>query len=1236
MTAHRQEKDFESKRLKLISVAYKEASLDSPSFRASVNHFQTKVELLEDWIEKTVGFTENHYNVAIDDFSRAQSTFLTQLLPSPIMLSNGFVDNQLYTPWLVENFNTDYAEFSTKLLKTISGLDSGYPNALLELMTNYIEPYKNKRANFEYYQNKHDGMLNQHQAVKISSPGVTPASIRENALQLFEVRKGYLDASLELIRTISKMKLGIDKFIMQTIGLAQLKSDYTFKESGKKVDLTPLINEKFLAYSDWVENSMEAAQSLQLEMENAKRQVLQSSAHRFAPSRDLNDYNVKSINYNTLHYSTVEPPKESPEKCGWLYMKTSLSSPQRDIWVRRWCFLKNSVFGIFLLSLSKTYVEETDKFGIFLTSVEYEPEEDRKFCFQVKIIGNKTAETDGHSLKDIKLTLQAESFEELKSWIKAFALSRKYASKLEPNSLEYDMAFKRFPPEFFEFASSTTTSMDQNLTSFSSHTKPLVDILDEALTGNASAFSPEGKLCHFSMAVTPMATKLTQVAILANFYRKGNWLPDAVVANMWGSSDWSGYAIFDEGLLHLSKAKNTRFEVNINSEQTPYMKYPDFYPPEMKVSDIQFKSLFFTIDENLYKFPDDLLLFNFSGFWCPNKRQKFSATCYVTAHHLYCYMNSMGFVSLTHLNLQDLVSVEEGKSSSNVIKIYNAEGIQLRMYIYFKDHRMITEKLQFLLENKTLVNPRDEEEIFKEFELIDQKYEEKKEKQQANIMENGSNSAIINSIPSNLATTFWSMSATTAECFRRSKALQKKASVTYQHTYDVSPKTLMHILFGDQSSAFPRSFFLANRHHPYNYISAWRQEKDQDSNPVLVREIRFGFSTTARSLGDANYRDKAKGAQGMVKQKISKMSEGKFYEVDQDPFIVKVVFCHPLRVTTQYLIMQPHETDTPIETTSSTGSLMFVYYKLEFIYENTGEVIKSLSFLERTVLKWAFKFSQIEYIYIKKIIRYYMDRIGTHGKLIKAVKMCGKLGVLASEKDPNNKGKAGVPENEVVKHEDHQPSNLVEYSFSMVLRVILKATIYRIVNFTFICLRAIISLIFLIGSGISQIDKTLTVALALSVGLNLLLFGRSTITYWLVRRAEKTFHNLNQGSQDNIMQRAVSIKDLDLLTTDLAYEKENLAFNKFEEINRENDYVYKDTRQQMAFRRNELLVELKILQDMERELVRGDYRKFLLAEGTQCETVKNDMAEIWNNSTELKRYCESCSTELNRLTSLLL
>ncbi|CAR28975.1 ZYRO0F16258p [Zygosaccharomyces rouxii] len=1244
MTEHKQDKDFEWKRLKLISVSFKEASLDTPSFRAHVNHFQTKVESLEDWIEKTVGFTESHYDVSLDDFQRTQSTFLSQLLPSPIVLSNGFVDNQLYTPWLVESFNKEYAEFNTTLLGILSGQDSGYPNVLLELMTKSIEPYKSKRANFEYYQNKHDNMLNQQQAVDINNASITPASIREDAFQLYEVRQSYLDASLELVVAISSMKLGVDKCVMEIIGLTQLKNTFTFQHTGKKVDLTPLLNEKFSSYSEWVENSIEAAHSLQNEIENAKRQVLQFAAQKFVPSRELDDYDFKIINPNSLINDNPEYGKQSPEKCGWLYMKTSLSSPQRTIWVRRWCFLKNSVFGIFLLSLSKTYVEETDKFGVFLTNVKYEPDEDRKYCFELKIVGGKGQEKEDDASKDIKITFQAESLEDLKSWINTFSHAKSYASKLDPNSTEYDMAFKRFPPEFFEFASSTTTSMDQTLVSFSERTKPLVNLLDENLSVNDTSLSPEGKLCHLSMAVTPLATKMTSVAILANFYRRENWVPNAVVANIWGSTDWSDYAISDEDLKPLTKMKNTRFETNMHQNPSPTTDYPSFYPSEMKVNDIQFKSLFFTIDHRLGKFPDELLLFNFSTFWCPNKRQKFSSTCYVTANSLFCYMNSMGFISLAHLNLKDFVSVEEGRSSSNMIKIYNTEGLQLRIYVYFKNRKMIIEKLQYLLENKTRVQPRSEEEIFKRFEQIDQKYESMAGEKEVDAVGNQhASQPLVHSKPDGMMNMFWSMGAPALECFTRSKELQRASTINYHHTYDASPKTLMHILFGDQSTVFPRSFFLADRYDPYNHTSEWREQRTPEGNLQLFREIQFGLNITDRYLGDTSYDERAKGTQTMIRQKLIRMTEGKFYEVHQDSFVVQVVFCHPLRVTTKYVIMQPHESDDQTDGDSSPSALFHVYYNVEFINGKTGKIIKNLSFVEKTVLKWAVKFTQMEYIYLKRTIRYYLEKIGTHGKLVKAVKLCGKIGVVLPQNDPSqndpNQNDPNQNDPNLEKEyteEEREIADIIVYNFSLILRIIIKGFFYRVVNFTFVALRTIVGFIFVVGSGLAHINKTLVISLALSIGLNILLFGRSTVTYWLVRRAENTFRELTESKHENVMQRAVFIKDLDLLTTELSYESENLAFNKFRELNTEDNYIFRDTRKQVAFRRNELLVELKILQSMEKELVQGNYRKFLLSEQSQCDTVKSDMEDVWNNSTELRNYCESCDHELKRLTSLLL
>lgn len=76
------------------------------------------------------------------------------------------------------------------------------------------------------------------------------------------------------------------------------------------------------------------------------------------------------------------------------------------------------------LSPSKTYVEETDKFGVFLTNVRYDPEEDRKFCFEVKIFGNKVTEAHDNMSKDITLVFQTSNYLDLKSWLIAFEATK--------------------------------------------------------------------------------------------------------------------------------------------------------------------------------------------------------------------------------------------------------------------------------------------------------------------------------------------------------------------------------------------------------------------------------------------------------------------------------------------------------------------------------------------------------------------------------------------------------------------------------------------------------------------------------------------------------------------------------------------------------------------------------------------------------------------------------------------
>ncbi|QLQ78770.1 hypothetical protein HG537_0B01190 [Torulaspora globosa] len=1217
----KKDKDAEWKRLKLISVAFKEASLDTPSFRASVNFFQFKLEAFEDWIDKSLAFFQNRYTSCFENFQRAQQTFLSQLLPSPLILSNGFVENQASTPMMVEAFNNEYFEFASRILKIIAYQGTSYPDVLLELMNNDLEPYKAKRAEFEYCQSKFDAALAKYCAIKVSNTNIEPVNIRDEALELFEIRKSYLQVSLELMAAISSLKVGLDKFLMRAVSLISDKNSFLLREAGKRVDLAMSLTESVAAYSEWVTNAVEASELLQDDMERAKQQVIEYTLGQVAPSREISDYNVKVINSSKLLAKKTSPALKAPEIFGWLYMKTTVGNPSRQVWVRRWCFLTRSVFGLLLLSPSKTYVEETDKFGVLLIDVRYDPDEDRKFCFEVKIHG-RTPEVSGDKLT--RIVFQAESLKELKQWLLAFETAKRYAAKLDSNDPQYKCACSRISPAYFEFASSTTTSTDQLITTYDENSLNLIETLNEKLPNFDLASMPGRSGFQYEMALTPMSTKLTQLAIFGSSIKQNTYLPSALLANIWGSTNWSDYATLKKAQkgwrdnLHKDKPREDRDSL---------IDYPSFYSEKMRINDLQFKSLFFSIDQNLAKFPEDLLLFSFSSFWCPNKRQRFCTTIYVTVDHIFCYMNSMGFICLTCKNLTDITSVELDANSDHSLKLYGVDGTQLRLVVFFTDRRLIATKLQCLLENMALANPKNEEQILKQLDSIESDFQstlkdEKVRKMRSSLDQDIGHTAhetVSGLYPTN---TFWSMSATATELLHRRKGFQSQSTAMYHHVYEIPSKGLMHILFGDQSSAFPRCLYLSNKDGSSNISRPWIKydKTNGESRMQLKRTLQFRLNLTNNFLNGL----RTGGPPTIqMEQSIVELIENKYCEVDQEPIIVKVPFCRPLRVKVKYVVTEPYESLTQDILHSASGSLLLAYYNLEFFEPSTGEIVQERCFAEKAVFRIALQATSKEFLLIRKVVRYYLEKIGKHGKVIKAIKLCGMLGVSQEKLEAEGANDVNKPP-------------VVNYSVSIIFKLLMKVLVYKITGLALLLIRLVFGSILIAITNLTHINKNLLIGLIISIIINILLSGKSSFAYWSARRSDNLFQDYMRGKKDILVRRAISIKDLDLLSQNLAFEQNNLPFQKFNQTYSAENHKFTQTRLELAQRRNELLVELKILQNMEKELLQSNYRNFLLNEIDKCHAIEKEISNVWEQDAKLRDYCSSCREELYKLTSLLL
>lgn len=1267
--------DAKKKKLKLISVSFKEASLDSPSFRASVNFFHTRIEIFEDRLQKTVDFYDHKYRASLEDFQRTNEIMMTQLFPSPMMLSNGLVSNQSITPHLVADFNRDYKAFSDKIFKIMISEGNSHSVALLDFMTDAVEPYKNNRKSFEYYQGKFDEMLENYLSMKVSNTNIEPSTIQKDAMQLYEVRKSYLTASLDLIESISYLKLSFDKYLADSMAILRTNNIYQFKGSGQTIDLCSEIDAYFEDYLNWVENALAAAKNLEPDIQNAKKLIHDYTLNQIQPSTNIEDYNIKSINTSTLLPEKSTLPLKSQEKSGWLYMKTTVGKPHRTIWVRRWCFLQNGVFGIFLLAPSKIYVEETDKFGICLTATRYDLEEDRKFCFELKVFNGSSSRLNSNtSHKSIALVLQADSLKELKSWLNAFDLGRKYVTSLEKDTIEHELAYKRFSPKFFEFASSTTTSVDQLITSFDNNTRSLLADLNGSFSEYENLTLDDGKPYEFQMDITPISTKMSQLAILSNSCGNGSWFPNAVLANIWGSTNWAEYGMFSDNSEDLKVDFGGIKELTMGN----VVKYPSYFTKEMRVTDLQFKSIFFAINSKAICKNEQFALFKFNSFWYPNSKQRFSAICYVTNDYVYAYMNTIGFISIVKIYFNDIISIELSKSLPNRLIVYHSSGLEYRIHVIFDDCRAVAAKLQTLVLNNAEKSIKSTEALLVKFKQIDSEFQERKvldtalkeRKRVDEVLKAGLSDYLHNeekrekktnekfSLDSSRlmsSSSFWRMTESAEQLLQRKKNIQKMYSLSYCNDYNIASKGLMHILFGDQSNAFPRCLFLAYRNSDTESNTYWSKEKTSEGNTSLVRKISFKLNTT-QNIFNGKEGISANTSQVIsLTQRIVKMVENKYYEIDQEPIFIQAPFCRPLRIALKIIILEQYDPEDHVASKlqmPAAGSMLNVFYKVDFIDPKTQESVTNENLLEKLLMGWTLAFTNTEFSLFRKVIRYYLELIGKHGKVIRAIKVCGLIGIT---KEENTDKKADFSiKNQNRPLDDKKPielnkttdksekeindHNLVKYSFSILIRIFIKLIFYRSVNICLLSLRLILNLLSMIFRIFANINISLIIVVVISSLINIFLSGRSTVGYWTVKRAEKTFQyfveqNINQKETES---KAIFINDLDLLTRNLVTEENNPAFIKFNDNDLSKDYNYQKTRNDLAVRRNQLLVELKILQNMEREVVKGNYRKFLLTELDSCATVQNELSELFSNDSELQEYCLSCSSELDRLTELLL
>ncbi|KAG7724281.1 hypothetical protein KL948_005335 [Ogataea haglerorum] len=761
----------------LIAVGLKEASTDSPSFRASVNYMNSEIRSYQLLIKKTIDYLKR-FVAACATLQGISSEFQTVLSS----VGQNSLANRDIAKTCIERTSQDMNEVLSFINGALTFKKEPIQN-LINLLDGDIAAYLELRHAFEGIQAKYDSYLDKFVA---QPKTLDPINAREDAQQLFELRKQYIHISLSIWISITKLRHKVSSALVELCDTLRNSSEQSknlaeflgLEESSKKIERAKY----------FMELQERSHQSLIKDLLSARRTSEENVVNLCTPSNDLDSYIPATINMAHL----LDTDVEQYEKHGWVFLKSGKINSKEIVWVKRWLFIKGDLFGFLSISTSGTYVEESDKIGILLANVRYKPEEDRKFCFEIK-----TLQTE--------VTIQVETLGELKSWLSVFHTVKN--SALQRNST---ISMSRYEPMLDLFALEPVVEKDLELVNLPS-TKPenAQMLLNKSL--------PSLKMdVNFS---APLVTELTNLACLSHLYLTSPKVPSAFTANVWGFVNW--------GLYYAIKNRNDSIEIAAKMHSSTLnsinLRYPASYPIELRQLDLQVRSLF-----ESYVGADEFVLMAFRAFWSANSKQGLFCYLYATESHIYVYTTNCGLVSISVLKLTNFLYVDSvQKANYDLLRFYFVSGVSTKMRLCLEPGNLIKDQINYLISLKKSSISKPLETIIDELAKIKQVHSQ---------VEPKGPSSIPLTVPQN------SEGEKAVVTIASSADMDTDMKLNYSEDmhliwiqkYELPAKALFHVLVGDQS-------FLLQSMLPFAHLSVdtgtqhtvWRCDSQQKLTRII-------------------------------------------------------------------------------------------------------------------------------------------------------------------------------------------------------------------------------------------------------------------------------------------------------------------------------------------------------------------------------------------------------------------
>ena len=807
-------------------------------------------------------------------------------------------------------------------------------------------------------------------------------------------------------------------------------------------------------------------------------------------------------------------------------------------------------------------------------------------------------------------------------------------------------------------------------------------------------------LAPSTLANPPAPTNLSHTAVVVSGERgmtlggkaDGGGMPSGIMANLWGSSNW-GYvnrlgdepakpqlphqrtvsqppspahtkhrSIDDVGVMDgtgelakdllpqspdspLGHRKTNSVaaatEMNLPSQLTRTAaddgdQYPNYYPLPLKVQHAQFKMLFPSVPRA------EKVVLVFRATWNPNDQQEFPGRVYVTAKEIYFYSHHHGFVLITGVSLSSISEVTAAPGRDcDFLYLHLKEGSRqddrrrITIRVFLDSLRLLQKRLDFLLQNANSDLPVSLEEVLKA--LIKLEVEKQERSSSIESWEDladegpaGTEGSPQQRRERNVKASLRIDGSLYCETAKTGREIQRfqlpRQAVVYApqgmqasttREVNVSAKALFHVMFGDKSAVF--QLLYCNRWADKIVQSPWTKEGQSGH---WTRTFTSQLQST--SISDS--------------QTIDILNDHLCYVITNNKFPLRLPYADRFRLTTKIVI------------THSAKSRC----KLAIFQRVNWSARPTMAYIKHLVEEQALHNLEADALDLTNVAMDQVAKLGNHSKTNKAIEIFGNIGqqtavpVLDASAVPQLGGSVAA----VARRKTAQVNLMKLVAADAVVKI------FRALSWALdVCIA--------LGKGFLGVctAHTLLIALlVLSVLYNSWYGYRDGLVWWDERSASRYMARLGVKPEPSIT-KSVYLTDIDELVAPTVHNETWIPFLRSEEGSKTCRVTFGEqvlspstssigtsarlhrSRDAMARYRHDLLVALRVVNRVERDIVLREWEDWVRAEAGKCARVENMLRQRQQISdkkaktskaeeldaelgTEFAEYCASCRTEL--------